>query len=86
LDPAEFRPLGRSMIPIKYLVAGFSGLLLAHKNHSIHLSDSEFLFTHHGYSMCWTYLRAYSTAFAVVHIYLDGYGFTNNSIWTIEPA
>jgi hypothetical protein len=36
--------------------------------------------------MCWTYLRAYSAAFAVFHIYLNGYGFADNSIRAIEPA
>jgi hypothetical protein len=74
------------MIAIEYPGTGFSGLLFAHKNHSIRLSGTEFLFMYHGYSVGRTYLRAYSAAFAVVHIYLDGYGFTNNSIWTIEPA
>lgn len=33
-----------------------------------------------------TYLRAYSTAFAVLHIYLDGDGPADDSLGTIEPA
>jgi hypothetical protein len=86
LNPAEFYPLGRSTIAIEYPDAGFSGHLFVHQYHSTRLIETESLFIYHGYSMCWTYLRAYSTAFAVFHIYLDGYGFTNNSIWTIEPA
>jgi hypothetical protein len=74
------------MIAIEYLGAGFSGHLSVHKNHSIRLIETESLFICHGYSMCWTYLRAYSAAFAIFHIYLDGYGFTNNCVWAIEPA
>jgi hypothetical protein len=74
------------MIAIKYPGAGFSGYLFVHQNHSIRLIETESFFMHHGYSVCRTYLRAYSAAFAVFHIYLDGYGFTNNRIWTIEPA
>jgi len=59
--------------------------LLTKINHSLSVRENP-LFTYHVYSMCWTYLSAYSTAFAVVHIYLDGDSSTNNSIWTIEPA
>jgi hypothetical protein len=48
--------------------------------------QTQSLFTHHAYGVRRTYLRAYSTALAVFHIYLDGYGSTDNSVWTIEPA
>jgi hypothetical protein len=40
----------------------------------------------HGYSFCRAYLRAYSTSFAVFQVYLDGYGFLDDSIWAVKPA
>jgi hypothetical protein len=74
------------MIAIEHPDAGFSGYLFVHQYHSTRLIGTEFLFIYHGYSMGWTYLRAYSTAFAVFHIYLDGYSSANDSVWTMEPA
>jgi len=47
---------------------------------------TELLFIYHGYSLCRAYLRAYSTPFAVLKAYPDGYGFADESIRAIEPA
>jgi len=86
LGPAESYPFGRSVIAVEHQGAGFSGCLLGHKRHSARLIGAESFFIHHGYGVGGTDLCTYSTAFAVFHIYLDGLGFTNNGIWTIEPA
>jgi len=41
---------------------------------------------HHGYGFCRADLHAYSAPFAVVQVYLDGYGFLDDGIGTIKPA
>jgi hypothetical protein len=78
--------MGRSMIAIQYPRVSFLDHLFVHQYHSARLNETKSLFMCHGYSVCRTYLRAYSTAFAVLQIYLDRYGLTNNSIRAIEPA
>jgi hypothetical protein len=74
------------MIAIQYPSVALFGHLFVRQYRLIRLIETKSLFTYHGYGVCWTYLRAYSTAFAVFHINLDGYGFGDNCIWTVEPA
>jgi hypothetical protein len=44
------------------------------------------LLLHHSYRLDRAHLTAYPAAFAVVHIYLDGYRSLDNSIRAIHPA
>jgi hypothetical protein len=74
------------MIAIQHPGATFFPHPFVHQYHLLRLIETGLLFTYHGYSVRRTYLRAYSAALAIFHIYLDGYGSANNSIWTIEPA
>jgi hypothetical protein len=78
--------LGRGIVAIQYPGSPLFGCLLAHCYPLIRLIETESLFTYHAYGVRWTYLCAYATAFAVFHVYLDGHGFGNNSIRTVEPA
>jgi len=43
-------------------------------------------FLHHGYSLAGAYLHAYTASLAIFQVYLDGYGFLDDSIWTVQPA
>jgi len=46
----------------------------------------ELIFVCHGYSLCRAYLPAYSASFAIFQVYLDRYGFADDSFRAIEPA
>jgi hypothetical protein len=74
------------MIAVQYPGAAFLGHLLVHRHRLLRLLRTKSWLMHHGYGVCRTHLRAYSTAFAVFHIYPDGYGFANDGIRAIEPA
>jgi hypothetical protein len=78
--------LSRGIVAIQYPSAALFGHLFVHRYRLIRFTETQSLFTYHAYGVRRTYLHAYATAFAVFHIYLDGYGSTDNSVWTIEPA